>query len=441
MKIKWSLFAIASACLYAMPALADSTTLGEIKSAAERSTDKSRQALISIFGNVVNDPLATGGSGGGDTILANIFAVINGSLLVVGAMFACYIMFRKVTQTAHDGNVFDREKHTLWGPIKLVWGLCTLVPTANGWSLSQLLMLWAASVMGVGTANLGVDASIEAFNNGQSMVVQPVMPSTIKLAHSIYELNLCMHGINAGLAQAEANGALVTQDGYIQQNATNSGFALRNKSFVCGGADVNPLLEMQAESTSLFSGTIDTSTIRQAHLKAIKQMQTSLSVSAQAFVNGVVQRKNGGNVTLPNAETAIQSAALQYENTIVAAAATKQGNIAGLAEKLSTSIKEAGWWTLGAWYQTYAQANTKLSDAVAARAAVYGMSSEGDPAMTAIYGNVMAAYKSQQSTSNFTPTIGTVSTGDYSKGAAGTDANKIIGSFLCTRSEHRQWAD
>jgi conjugal transfer/type IV secretion protein DotA/TraY len=126
------------------------SSLGDISNAAKRSTDKSRQALVSVFGNVVNDPLATSSGGGSDTILASVFQVTNAALLVIGALFACYILFRKVTQTAHDGTVFNQEKHVLWGPIRLVWGIATLVPTANGWSLAQLLMLWGASVMGVG---------------------------------------------------------------------------------------------------------------------------------------------------------------------------------------------------------------------------------------------------------------------------------------------------
>lgn len=419
-----------SAYILALPALADSTTLGEITSAAKRSGDKSREALVSIYGNVVNNPLASSGAGGGDTILAGIFQVTNGALLVIGVMFACYIMFRKISQTAHDGSIYDREKHTLWGPIRLVWGLSALVPTANGWSLSQLLMLWAASLMGVGIANLGVDASIEAFNKGQSMVVQPVMPSTVNLAHSVFELNLCMHGINAGLAQAESSGALVTQDGYVQQSPTDSGFVLKNASFVCGGADINKNLDPQPQSTSWFSGTIDTSDIRRGHLQGLKAMQSSLSEAANNFVNAVVQKQNGHGVALPDAEMEIQSAAQQYENTISSVAATKQGSISTLANQLSSSIKEGGWWTLGAWYQTFAQANTKLSDSIAAKASVYGMSSEGDPSMLTVYQAAMAAYKSQQATSSYSPTLGTTSTGDYSKGTTGSDANKLIGSFF-----------
>ncbi|CAH2782467.1 MAG: Integral membrane protein [uncultured Paraburkholderia sp.] len=61
---------------------------------------------------------------------------------------------------------------------------------------------------------------------------------------------------------------------------------------------------------------------------------------------------------------------------------------------------------------------------------MYGMSSEGDPAMLTVYQSAMAAYKAQQATSSYTPTLGASSTGDYSKGAAGSDANKIIGSFF-----------
>lgn len=407
------------------------TTLGEITAAAQRSTDSSREALVAIYGNVVNNPLATGGAGGGDTILASVFQVTNGALLVIGAIFACYVMFRKITQTAHDGTIFDREKHTLWGPMRLVWGLASLVPTANGWSLAQLLMLWAASLMGVGIANMGVDASVEAFSDGKSMVVQPVMPSTLNLAHAVFEMNLCMHGINAGIAQAQASGATALTAGYVQQSPTASGFVLKNASFTCGGADINNGLELDVtpSNTGFFSGWIDYADLRQAHLQGLQAMQRSLTVGAQNFVNATVVRQNGG-APIPDAEIAIQSAAQQYENTISARASTKQGNIEALAAKVSASIKEKGWWTLGAWYQTFAQANTKLSDAVAAKASTYGMSSDGDPAIVQVYQSAMTAYKSQRANSTYTPALGTTSSGDYSRGAAGADAANVIGSFF-----------
>ncbi len=392
---------IAAWC-FALPVFADGTTLGEITNAAKRSGDKSREALVTIYGNVVNNPLASGGAGGGDTILAGIFQVTNGALLVIGAMFACYIMFRKMTQTAHDGSVYDRDKHTLWGPIRLVWGLSALVPTANGWSLSQLLMLWGAAVMGVGIANVGVDASVAAFNDGKSMVLQPVMTSTSELAHKIFEIELCRHGVNSGLAQSVNAGGLVPDGGYVQTQATDTGFILANQSFVCGGANLNTDLGPQAASTEWFSSSIDVSDIRRAHLQALSGMEKSLDKSAQQFVNALVTRSFSGSGTLPDAEIAIQAAAQQYENTVNAVAATKQGNISALSSQLSSSIKDAGWWTLGAWYQTFAAANTRLTDAVAGKATTFGVSMSGDPGIMSVYQGALGAYQAQQGRSTNT---------------------------------------
>ena len=86
-----------------LPAFAESTTIGEITTASKKSGDLSRQALATIYGDVVNNPLASSNTGGVDTILASIFQVLNGALLVVGSLWACYIIFRKLTRTAHDG--------------------------------------------------------------------------------------------------------------------------------------------------------------------------------------------------------------------------------------------------------------------------------------------------------------------------------------------------
>ncbi|SAK11390.1 integral membrane protein [Burkholderia multivorans] len=379
-----------------LPAFGEGTTLGEISQAAQRSGDKSHQALVAMYGNVVNNPLATGSAGGGDTILASLFQVTNGALLVIGAIFTCYMMFLKVSQTAHDGAVFDRAKNTMWGPIRIVWGLASLVPTANGWSLSQLLMLWAASVMGVGVANMGVDVAVSAFNDGKAMVLQPVMPSTNELAHKIFEMELCRHGINAGLATASSEGGLVDESGYVQTQSTDTGFMLANKSFVCGGANVDPNLESQPSSTSWFSNTIDVAEVRKAHLQALSGMEKSLSTAALEFVNAVTVRSTDGSTTIPDAEVAIQAAAQQYENTVNSIAATKQGNIEELSGQLSSSIKEGGWWTLGEWYQTFAVANTRLSDAVAGKATTFGPSIAGDAAMRSVYQTALTAYQAQQ---------------------------------------------
>ncbi|CAJ5118828.1 conjugal transfer/type IV secretion DotA/TraY family protein [Burkholderia pseudomallei] len=163
-----------------------------------------------------------------------------------------------------------------------------------------------------------------------------------------------------------------------------------------GGANVDPDLASQPSSTSWLSSTIDVAEVRRAHLQALSSMEKSLSESARQFVNAVTIRTTSGGSTLPDAEIAIQSAAQQYENTVNSMAATKQGNIGELASQLSSSIKEGGWWTLGQWYQTFAAANTKLSDAVAGKATTFSASISGDPGMMTVYTMALNAYQAQQ---------------------------------------------
>lgn len=400
--------------------------MGLITEAAQRAGDKSREALVTIYGNVVNNPLAT--DGGGDTVLASIFQVSNGIIMVIAGLFVGYQLFRKTAQTAHDGSVFDRAQHTFWQPVRLVFGMCSLFPTANGWCVAQLLLLWSAASVGVGSGNLATDAAIVAFRDGKSMVMQPVAPSTVRLARNVFESDLCMHGINAGLAQAQANGALLPEDSFVQQRATDSGFALQNASFVCGGADLNSDFAPQAQSTNWFGPTIDTSTVRQAHLTALQQLQATLNPAAQQFVNAVVQRQTNG-AALPDAELAIQSAAQQYENTVNAAIGTKQGELSALADKLAGAIQQGGWLTLGAWYQTFAQANTKLSDAAAATAHTYGASAGGDPAMLSVYDAALEAFRAQQSSTSHAAALD--NSGDQqSKASSATDPAQVIGSWF-----------
>ncbi len=198
-KMSKIVIALVAALFICSPFLAHADDLDQITNASDVSTDLSRQALVTIFGQVVNDPLASASEEGGDTLIAQIFKVFGSTLLIIGTAWAGYIALKKTAHHAHDGTFMDSQQHNLWMPIRVLSGFSMLVPLANGWSMSSLLMLYAASKVGVGAANLGTSAAVDSFMNGQTFVLQPVAPSTDALARSLFEANLCMFGINASL--------------------------------------------------------------------------------------------------------------------------------------------------------------------------------------------------------------------------------------------------
>lgn len=412
-------------------AWAQGMTLGEISAAAKSTTDLSRQALIGIFGQVVNDPLANGGSGGGDTILARIFQIGNAALLSVALIIGGWMAFKKVSGAAHDGTVFEQGKATLWGPIRALLAIGLLVPTANGWSICQLLMLWAASIMGVGTANLATRAATDAVTNGQTMVVQPAMPSTVELARNLYQANLCMHAVNQGFDDERASGGSVRPSYYIQSYDTPTGMIFRSSTYVCGGANVTDALENAdpvKDNTGWFSPNIDVSDIKKAHLEALRAMQKVLYPGAQDFVRKIAAKMHTGAVRLPNAEIAILSGAQRYEEIVTARASTKNSQMAALSSQIADSLKTQGWWALGAWYQTFAQANSKLNNAMAAKAQTFGESSLGDRGIHDFYNRVMTAYQAQQIHNAADDPHSVI--GQSMQNASSSEAEKIIGGFF-----------
>ena len=398
-----------------------SDTYGLIEEAAKKADDRSRQALESIFGEVVNNPFSEFATS--DTLVSSVFKVFNVCLLVVAAFFAGYLLIKKLTQTAHDGNVFDQQKNTLWMPIRTVIGVAFIVPTANGWSLSQLVMLWAASLMGIGIANMGSDAALEAFGKGTSMVIQPTAPSTRALANALYENNLCMHSINAGITAAQASNALVTNFSFVQQQSTSegNGFLLKSDDYSCGGAEL-PYSKLFYQVPSNFI-TLPVTTLYEEHLSALKSMQQTISTSAKEFVNSYITNQGGGNAQLPDVQLVINRAAAEYEKTINTALKSRVGNLEQLKIKINDSIKDAGWMTLGAWYQTMAMANTKLNNDVATKASTFSPSIE-DGSNVALYENILIAYRAQKSNSTAVNTIGSIREKNGSN--TSSDANSLF---------------
>lgn len=385
--------------LWAQSALADTAvSFDSIETAAKRSTDLSRQLLVMIFGDVVTNPLSTNA-----TMVGQLFFIFNGIVFALAVVWFLLISLKHITKAGHTGKVFGSGA-TPMAVVTTVAGFLFLVPTASGWSLAQLVFLWAVSVMGIGSANLMTDKIADLMKQGYSLVMQPVAPQTVSSARAIYEMNLCMYATNAELS-GMYNQYGKSDTPLMAIKTTTDGFEITNGSASCGSTRL-PVSSKNSLTGWLFAPDVNTDAIESAQRNAMNQMQNTLSQNASAFVTALLNKQKNGSGTIPDAETAIQQAARTYEDSINAVV-NAQGNSDELANAMTTELKRSGWLSLGAWYQTFATANQKVNDAVALKPVVSGQSSMGDIGVSDTLNNVMTAYQAQLQNSPYTPPLGT----------------------------------
>ncbi|HDD8675946.1 TPA: DotA/TraY family protein [Escherichia coli] len=381
-------------------AFADSSVnFDTIEAAAKRSSDLSRQLLVMIFGDVVTDPFSTN-----TTMIGELFYIFNGVAFVLAVIWFLMIGLKHIARAGHLGKVFSGGD-TSASVVTTVAGFITLAPTVSGWSLAQLMFLWAVSVMGIGSANLMTDKIADLLASGFSLTHQPVAPQTVSAARSIYEMNLCMYGVNNELSSMYSR---YGQGGtpLMTIRKLSDGFEISNGNARCGSVRLPAASGNKNSFWGLFGASVDTSNITSAQQNGLNQMQNDLNQAASRFVTALINRQQTGSGELPDAETDIQNAARAFEDR-VNQAVQAQDNGNKLTSAMTEQLKKYGWLSLGSWYQTFATANQKVNDAAALKPVVSGISGIGEIGAGDILGGVMTAYQAQLQNTSYTPPLGT----------------------------------
>lgn len=417
--------------VFSMPALADSVTYKTLAEAAQKPHDLSRQAMVMIFGDVVIHPF----SASDPTVIGSLFGILNGILAAVAFFWFFTITLKGFVKAGHEGRVFNGGRTAVF-PIMTLAGFMTIVPTKSGWSVAQLIMLWATSTMGVGGANLLTDKSVDMMKSGYSMVTQPTAPSTRSAARGIFEMNLCKYATNSELQTLYKDGKARTA--MMSTKGGDGEYTIGNGSAVCGSAKT-PDTGRTGAWNLLFDSKVDTAGIATAQRKALDTMQTSMDQAASSFVTTYLSRRDQDTGTFEDVETQIQKAAAAYENTV--SQAINQIDFKGsLQEQLSGQIKSYGWLALGSWYHTYATANSKTNSVASATPVISGMSQLGESGTGDLYGQVMAAYRSQLQNSGYTAPLGTQTAKDDGAAARAADPSAVfVGIFSSPMQRATNW--
>lgn len=383
--------------LYSVPTLAQvqgPVQMDEIRQAAEREGDRSREALQLIFGEIVNNPLAVDGSEE-TTMVSSVFKILNGIGLIVGVFLLGFVIFRKTFAAANDGGLFNRGNDRAFSVLRYVWGFAALVPTVSGWSMAQLVVLWSASLIGVGTANLATDAALNNWYDGGSMVLEPARPETLSLAASVFDANLCAAGINRGIQAAQNAGGNLSSDSTIQTHTIeNTGFVLADgrRSHTCGGATYP---RVRVDTSSYWGVTINTQPYRDAQMNALAEMQTYLSQHVENYANAVYARKSDASVQVPSAALIIAHAARRYDQALGNLDTLSSNNGQAMRAAVVNAISQQGWFELGGWYQSMAQANSIASSSMGDRAQAVGQDLGSLGAVTSYY-QMLRSYTDRQ---------------------------------------------
>ncbi|MFC0402544.1 DotA/TraY family protein [Paraburkholderia rhizosphaerae] len=414
-----------------------SVSMGDIQNAANRSGDKSMSLLETVFGSIVRNPL-TAGSGAG-SMVAQMFLVLNSCMLAVGATWATYHFVASLIATGQDGEFMGQKKSSPWFVIRTSTGFSSLVPVFGGFNGAQAIMLWG-TVLGVGIANLTMDAALAVLNSGGSMIATPTAPQATTLAKALFEANLCAQAANTAIDNMP-NDTGVSVDPAEKFNSAGIGTKIvltNQRGLSCGGAEVSiaaPPSIPQYDGMAVYANDPNQaySQLLAAHQSALSAMQSTLAGAAQTYVSAI----NGQAQPADPANT-INQAALQYQATITKALADSSNGISQLASVIQSNLQRDGWVMMGTWYQTFAQANLQLTSlANATAAAVSGTSPDSLP-YPQLYRKVSAVYSQQlQQDASVTTTLGALD--NLSVGITGTDPKSILGKLVNTQGLVR-WA-
>ncbi|MBY6260105.1 DotA/TraY family protein [Phytobacter diazotrophicus] len=409
-------------------------TYEDIVSAATNAQDLSRQALVTIFGEVVTNPLA----GGNTTMIGNLFALFNGIIAILAVVWFIFIGLRHINKTGHQGKVFSADRDIV-GTLSTTAGFLMIVPTANGWSLAQLTMLWGASIMGVGSANLMVQKAADDIASGYSLTMQPTQSSTRTAARGIFEMELCKYAINSSLDDYNSTAPSSTPK-MADSSGTSGGnytFRISNGSGVCGTASIPEQQNSGSSSSGGFFNPFSSSDTREivdAQHSAMNTMIKDMDSAASEFVKGFKDKRTNDSGTLPDIESRIQQASNTYEQT-VQKALPAQNEQSGIQDSLKSYLDTYGWAALGAWYQTFATANQRLTEVASRAPATSGMSALGEVGNADLFTAVMGAYRTQLQNSTYAPALGTSISKNEQQAKDSNDPNSILMNAIAPTSQ------
>lgn len=363
-----------------------------------RSTDLSMKLLHSILGDWSGSSVTN--------VVGQVFLYFNSGVLVFASILFMYLAVMSVLRTAEDGELMGQGWSSIWIPLRVTSGLALIFPTASGFSVVQIAVLWVAS-QGIGFANILFQNFATGIINGQGNIVaariadqsatQNLMANILRAESCIAELNRT-HGegmasppfqrrtfqaltnsrggggggtITWGNVSPQVAGYTISHCGLLE--IPTDAFSSADPTVAGSGGQTDfggfqtALSNSMTAVTSLWSGVKRSQTsVRNAQLVALDRAAQVLAVPAQRLARtGALSDGTVSTTSAPTSAdilTAVNSATSTYRQAI---ATDTQNALLTQNAALTTSFLESantsGWIGAGSWYFQMARLNSELN--------------------------------------------------------------------------------
>lgn len=418
------------------------------------SSDLTMSLLSQIFGDWAGSETTS--------VMGTAMAVFNAGILVLGSILFIYTATIGTLHSAHDGEVLGKKWSSVWVPARFAGGIFMIFPTASGFSIGQIFIMWVAA-QGIGLGNLVWGSVADSFMSSQGrMVSEKVQQSGSASAavRSIMKAELCaaqLRGSNgrpgydpsAGLVKnynigtSNINGLddqVVYSSGSISWGVADGASLMGDLGVGLDADSVTPtmcgvvVLPSRTMASRYITGDVSVAetTMIRAQAEAVEKVSNIL----RPVADRIVQAQSGNGIQSHDAliRKAINDAETAYVNAISVAGSLYLGAANNHLTKVIQEDSKNGWLTAGMWYYQLARINSELSRAVQWTPHVENITvangPAGGPGLSPQYAQYFDELETQ--VSRATPGIALNKTGDNAFGARQYGAASLLNSGTVT---------
>lgn len=315
-----------------------------------------------------------------DSAIGAAFGAMSAALMACATAMMAYQVVIGMTESAHTGEPLGNRYHTIWGPIRVAYGIGLLVPIKGGYCLAQMLILTVA-LAGGQVANAEWSAFVDALQ--PTSISTPALEETLPLVRDMLLLETC-HAVGTHLGldniptwpATYSNGPMTLTNNAVVRGVRRIWYNIVNVWDSAQNAGVqNPIAVYQARwdygicgsvtadySVNAASSDPDVVALDTARIKAFDELRTSLRVIAKTISDSVSPEMTTdwsqvGNNLFPQ----VLSAKSDYDRKIIAAVSAYTDTASKMSlSDFQTAAKAHGWISAGPYFMTLARIDSQV---------------------------------------------------------------------------------